>query len=327
MADLVLQFAKAKSNVEASEEDRSNAAAAHQEVRACLEADKALRACGIDTVLIGSYKRHVAICGIKDVDVLSKLPELSRSVEPRRLLAFFVEVLRGAYGDKRVVAQRRSVKIEFPDFGLAVDVVPARPSETSSYIEIPDRAEGWQQTNPEGLTELTTAMNNSYAGEYVPLVKLIRQTRQHHLGKRPGGLYFEILTYHAAQAGLDRRSVAALFTSALRSIAERLRLAVAGVSVPDPTMPGASITIRATEAQMQQAAAKFAQLASHAETALAADKCPAAKAFREILGRNADGDGVLEMPPVCNEDGTPKALDVISAGDRTVPAGDRRFAL
>ena len=221
MADLALQFARAKSNVEASEEDRSNASSAHQEVRYYLETDKALASCGIDTVLIGSYKRHVSISGIKDVDVLSKLPKLSHDVEPKQLLGYFVKVLREVYGDERVQAQSRSVKVEFPDFGLAVDVVPARPSQTSSYIEIPDRSGGWQQTNPEGLTELATAMNNTYGGEYVPLVKLIRQTRRTHLGKRPGGFCFEILTYHAAQGGLDRHCVSALFTSTLASIAEQ----------------------------------------------------------------------------------------------------------
>ncbi len=326
MADLVLQFGKAKSNAKASESDKSNAATAHQDVRVHLEADQTLASCGIDTVLIGSYKRHVAISGIKDVDVLSKLPKLPRDVEPQQLLGYFVKVLRGVYGDERVQAQDRSVKVEFPDFDLAVDVVPARPGQTSGYVEIPDRSGGWQQTNPEGLTELTTAMNNSYDGEYVPLVKLIRQTRRTHLGKRPGGFYFEILTYHAAQGGLDRRSVAALFTSTLARIAERLQLAAAGVAVPDPSMPGKVIEIRATDAQMRQAADKFADLASQAAAALAADKCPAAKAYREILGRNAEGAWIMEMPPGCHEDGTPKTVSTITAGDRTVPAGDRRFA-
>ena len=326
MSDLNLQFTKAKSNVEASESDKSNASAAHQEVRAHLKADETLKSYGIDTVLIGSYKRHVAIRRVKDVDVLSKLPNLSRDAGPRQVLDHFKDVLVAAYGVDRVETQRRSVKVEFPDFGLAVDAVPARPSSHPGYIEIPDRAGGWQVTNPERLTELTTAMNDAYAGEYVPLVKLIRQTRRHNLGDRPGGFYFEILTYHAAQAGLDRRSTVTLFSSALRGIASRLQMAVAGIAVEDPTMPGASISIRTTDAQMQAAATKFADLATAAETAMAADMCPAAKGFREILGRNDDGDWVFEMPAACNEDGTAKNVSFISSGDRTIPAGDRRFA-
>ena len=234
MADLTLQFTKAKSRVEATKEDKANAAKAHQDVRSCLEADGKLQSYGIDTVLIGSYKRRVAIRRVKDVDVLSKLPQLPRDVGPRDLLRYFETVLRDTYGYDRVEAQSRSVKVDFPGFGLAVDAVPARPSMQGAYLEIPDRTEGWEQTNPERFTSLTTAMNDSYDGEYVPLVKLIRQTRRHNLGKRPGGFYFEILTYHAAEAGLDRNSTAALFTSTLRSISDWLTAINAGVPVPDP---------------------------------------------------------------------------------------------
>lgn len=326
MADLTFQFTRAKSNVEASEEDKSNAAEAHKDVRACLEADETLKSYGIDTILIGSYKRHVAIRRVKDVDVLSKLPQVPTDVEPKRLLSDFTNTLKETYGSERVKVQSRSVKVEFPDFGLAVDVVPARLCRNSSYIEIPDRSEGWQQTNPERLTELTTAMNSSYDNDYVPLVKLIRQTRRHNLERRPGGFYFEILTYHAANNGLDRRSTASLFASALRHISRQLNWAVSGYLVPDPTMPGASISIRATDTQMRTAAKKFTDLASKAETALEAADCPAAKAYKEIFGRNDDNEWVFEMPAKCNEDGTAKPLIAVTSGERTIPAGDRRFA-
>lgn len=326
MADLHLQFTRAKSKVEASEEDKSNAAEAHKNVRACLEADETLKSYGIDTILIGSYKRRVAIRRVKDVDVLSKLPHVPTDVEPKRLLSDFTNILKETYGSEQVKVQSRSVKVDFPDFGLAVDVVPARLCRSSSYIEIPDRSEGWQQTNPEQLTELTTEMNRFYDDNYVPLVKLIRQTRRHNLESRPGGFYFEILTYHAAGSGLDRRSTASLFTSALRHIAGQLSLAVSGYPVLDPTMPGESISIRATDIQMRTAAKKFADLASKAEIALEAGDCPAAKAYQEIFGRNDDKEWVFEMPARCNEDGTAKPSIAVSFGERTIPAGDRRFA-
>lgn len=327
MADLNSQFAGAKRRVEATATDKANAKAAHEDVRDCLEDDETLKAYGIDTVLIGSYKRHVAIRRVKDVDVLSKLPELPREVGPRQLLGYFEAVLTDKYGAERVEAQSRSVKVDFPNFGLAVDAVPARPCLNSDYIEIPDRSGGWETTNPEALTELTTAMNNRYDDEYVPLVKLIRQTRRHNLGKRPGGFYFEILTFHAAHSGLDTRTTATLFTTALRSIAAQLQAVVAGVTVLDPTMPGEVISVRVTDAQMRAAADTFAALASKAEAALGAELCPAAKAFREILGRNDDDEWVFEMPPGCNDDGTAKELPrVSSSGDRVIPAGDGRFA-
>ncbi|MFP5321566.1 MAG: SMODS domain-containing nucleotidyltransferase [Acidimicrobiia bacterium] len=329
MATLPTQFTKAKSNVEPERADKENAAAAHADVREHLEADATLKEHGIDTVLIGSYKRQVSIKRVKDVDVLSKLPDLPDDEDVNDLMDHLIAVLQDAYdedgGDPRVAPQDSSIKVEFPDFDMHVDVVPARPA--GNYLEIPDREGGWMETNPEELTSLSSKMNERYNDDYVPVVKLIRQTRRTHLGKRPGGLFFEILTYHAFDAGLDDSSLAALFTGALRSIATQLEAVVAGGDVDDPTRPGEVIKVRVTDAQMRNAAATFAELAQKAEDALAnPETCPAARAYREILGKNDDGDWVFEMPATCNDDGTPKQVALITKGDRHVPAGDSRFA-
>lgn len=329
MAELPVQFTKAKSNVEPQSEDKENAAQAHADVRKCLEQDVTLAEYGIDTVLIGSYRRHVSIRRVKDVDVLSKLSQLPDDVTSQDLLDHFEEVLLGEYGDDRVDRQDRSIKVLFPDFDLYVDAVPARPA--GIYLEIPGQADDddnlWVQTNPEQLTELASRMNERYDDEYVPLVKLVRQTRRTNLGKRPGGLFFEILTYHAFGTGLDDSSIASLFAGALRSIATQLQAVVDGGTVADPTMPGEIITVRVTDKQMATAATAFEALATKAEDALSEkDRCLAARKFREILGKNDDGDWVFEMPANCNEDGTARSFAVLSAGDRHVPAGDGRFA-
>lgn len=335
MPDLPVQFTKAKSNVEPDDVDKANAAAAHADVRAVLEADQKLNDWGVDTVLIGSYKRHVSIRRVKDVDVLSKLPQLPASETPADLLAHVAQVLRSAFdtdAEKRVKRQDRSVKVEFPDFDLHVDVVPARPA--GEYLEIPDKRDdgtiGWRTTNPEELTALSSALNSDYDDEYVPVVKLVRQARRQHLGRqgKPGGLLFEILTYHAFDnGGLDDASTASLFTGALRSVATQLRAVVNGGTVADPTMDGEILSVRATDEEFSAAATAFETLATKAEEALATDdRCAAAKAFREILGKNDDGDWVFEMPATCNDDGTTKSVTVLAAGDRAVPAGDSRFA-
>lgn len=290
MADLNVQFTEAKHRVEATADDKSNAKAAHEDVRGCLETDETLRAYGIDTVLIGSYKRHVAIRRVKDVDVLSKLPGLPRDVGPRQLLEYFVKVLTEEYGAERVEAQSRSVKVEFPGSGLAVDAVPARPCLNSGYIEIPDRAGGWETTNPEALTELTTAMNSRYDDEYVPLVKLIRQTRRHNLAKRPGGFYFEILTYHAANGGLDTRTTAKLFTTALRSIAIQLQSAAAGAAVADPTMPANSRSNSSHSPRRRPRSHRVNARRSH--SSLLGDTRSLRSAARPLLERTTSNDGL-----------------------------------
>lgn len=335
MPELPTQFTKAKSNVEPIDDDKDNAAAAHAEVRAGLESDSELKDWGIDTVLIGSYKRHVSIRRVKDVDVLAKLPNLPLEKTPADVLTHVVKVLRSTFDtddNKRVKRQDRSVMVKFPDFDLHVDVVPARPA--GEYLEIPDKQDdgtiAWKVTNPEKLTSLSSELNSDYDDEYVPVVKLVRQARREHLGRKgkPGGLFFEILTYHAFNDNtLDATSTASLFTGALRSVATQLRAVVDGGDVEDPTMAGAVMSVRATDDEFSDAADVFDDLTAKAETALATeDRCAAAKAFRDIFGKNDDGDWVFEMPATCNDDGTPKSVAVISAGDRAVPAGDGRFA-
>lgn len=323
MAKLIKQFEQACSNVEPEDDDVNNASDAHQQVREALEADEELAALGINTILIGSYKRHVSIRRVKDVDVFSKTDHLD--VTATKALDLFEGVLVDEFGDDGVERQDRSIKVDFPDFDLHVDVVPVRPA--GDYWEIPDRDGEWEETNPDELTKLTIKVNDDFDGRYVPVVKLVRQTRRHNLGKRPGGFFFEILTWHAFDEGLDGDNVAELYVGALRSIANQIDEFVDGGDVADPTMDDATISIRATESQKQKAAEIFADLAAKAEEALADDnKCRTAKAFRDILGKNSDDEWVFPMPAGCNDDGTARAVVATTAGDRHVPAGSRRFA-
>lgn len=322
MALLITQFEKACSNIEPEEDDVTNAVAAHEAVRATLEAAPELADLGIDTVLIGSYRRHVSIRRVKDVDVFSRTDGLDMSGTDT--LDLFERILVDAYGQDRVERQDRSIQVDFPDFDLFVDAVPARP--TGDHWEIPDGDDGWVETNPEVLTTLSTAMNQRYAERYVPVVKLIRQTRRANVGKRPGGFFFEILAYHAFDADVAGDNIPELYVNALAAIADQLDEVVAGGDVVDPTIEGAMITIRVDDDSLEAAATTFRDLGTRAANALADDDhCRAAKAFRDMLGKTSDGTWVFEMPATCNDDGTKRAVGLI-AGDRQVPAGDRRFA-
>ncbi|MEE8601307.1 nucleotidyltransferase [Euzebya tangerina] len=329
MAQLITQFEKACSNVEPDAEDIANAAEAHAAIRDVLDNHPDLVVKGIDTVLIGSYKRHVSIRRVKDVDVLSRTDGLDMTAP--EALDLFEQILchEDAFGEDRVERQDRSIKIGFPDYNLDVDAVPARPA--GEYWEIPDRGATWTKTNPEKLTTLSSTINGTFDGLYVPIVKLIRQSRRANLDRRPGGFYFEILTYHAFNNGLDGDNLPTLFVAAMRSVADQLAEVVNGGDVEDPTMPGEYITVRVTDAQLLAAARKFAALADKAEGALGNDDlCGSALAFREVLGKNSDDEWVFPMPASCNDDGTRKAVATVSstatAGDQDVPAGNRRFA-
>lgn len=105
-----------------------------------LSEDPVLKEWGIKTILIGSYKRHVSIRRVKDVDVLSKLPDLPEGTGPDAVLGAVKGTLLSTCPADRVEPQDRSFKVLFPDFNLYVDAVPARIA--GQYLEIPDRREG-----------------------------------------------------------------------------------------------------------------------------------------------------------------------------------------
>ena len=252
-----------------------------------------------------------------------QLPEVDAAKSSRKVLSEAVRVLTDEYG-ARVEPQDRSVKVQFPSFDMHVDVVPARP--LGDDWEIPDHSErtaGWQKTNPLELAALTTTMNNENSQLYVPVVKLIRQTRRANLDKRPGGLYFEILAYHAFATGCAG-SLPERYVDAVSSIADQLEAVVAGGGLEDPSMEGELIDVRATALQMSTAARVFRSLAARVQAALdTSDDCRAAADFRAILGKRSDDDEwVFPLPEYCNENGTPKYTQ---KGLSYVP-GEGRFA-
>lgn len=262
------------------------------------------------------------------------MDEIGDDVEAKSVLDKFYTVLDAEFavdagGNKRVRRQARSITIDFPEYdGLHVDAVPAR-KRTDGYWEIPTRDGDWQTTNPEKLTELKSEMNETYGGDYVRLVKLVRQTRRTILDRRPGGLFVEMTMYDAcAMSSVSTVNLTLGYVTALEAIADYLEDKVSwGRALPDPTMPGYLLTFRATDNQWETARDKFRSAAAKARAAYDEDDSgKAAVKFRELLGTNGDGDIVFPMPAGYNEDGTKKeSAALITPGSPRVPAGDRRF--
>jgi hypothetical protein len=314
MERLEEQFEGALARIEVSGPKRDRAIKAHEEMRGVLEADPKLQEWGIETVLIGSYARRTGIYPGKDVDVFVKLTKLTtESAEPATVYNRVRDVLVDHYGD-RAKPQVRSIKVEF-DFdgdGFAVDAVPAVrmgerwgiPRRKTELWESPDVAERWVETDPEKLAELTTERNKSPKvgpqGAYVPTVKLVRQTRRHHLGdQKPAGLYFEILTFWAFQSGaITGDCFAEILAQTLRAVAAQL---ASGEATTDPVL-GRPYKPTPERNDLANAAEKFDELAAKAEEALRADKCKAAALWREILGKNGRG-WVFGLPAGCDEQG------------------------
>lgn len=336
MAILSSQFEQALQSIEPSSSDKDNAATAHQIVRDILLAAEELEDWGLNPILIGSYKRNVSIKRVKDVDVFCRMEDIGSEVLASTVLDQFHEVLDRSFGvddegNERVIRQARSLKVEFSEFDeLHVDAVPAR-LRSDGYWEIPTKDGDWQQTNPDKLTELKTTMNEEYEGKYVPLVKLVRQTRRAVLGRgsHPGGLFVEMCLYDACLHNkVSKKGLTLGYVTALEAIADFIEDKVAwGHSLPDPTMSGHTLSFRAEEDEWETARDEFRSAAIIARQAYdEEDSGKAAILFRNLLGENGDGDVVFPMPDGYNEDGSKKDSAVlITPGSPNVPAGDRRF--
>lgn len=344
MATLATQFKAALGRIE-PKTDAKNAAKAHKKVTEALEADEWLTDLGVSTFLIGSYGRDVSIRRVKDVDVFARLENATSSLRPGEILDHVTDVLEDAFPGC-VERQHRSVKIEFPDYGLSVDIVIARPcvDHPDDHWQIPEKIEddgraSWVETNPTEMGELTTAANKDFllsadnpdSGVYVPMVKLIRQIRRTWVDDQPGGYYFEVLTYHAFQdLQPEENTVADYLCVVLREIADRLPDYV-DEGPDDPTLDDRTIKTKTTAEQIEAAAGRIAEAADLAEKALKEqDTCKSAALWRDLLGQTQQTDepeDVFPLPDYCNADGTTKSSSSTRVkGAPAVPAGRDRYA-
>lgn len=319
METLHTQFSKALSNIEISDARRQRAIAAHTEIQDSLASDKTLRDWGIKSRLIGSYSRHTAIHPGKDVDVFARLENLDTITSPEVVYQRVKDVLVSKYG-RRATPQARSIKVEFPsgggpDASFAVDAVPAVRSDKRWAIPAKDpnlwtdSPSRWAVTDPERFGALSSDLNRAAWSPtvqghdaYKPVVKLMRQVRETHLGDlKPGGLYIEFATYDVWSSGLVRgREWSRLLAATLGAVASRFDVA--------PTQPlrdpglGTPVDPKLDEAVWLSAAQIFHRLAGLAAVALSADRCAAAAKWREILGKNVRGQ-VFPLPPGCDARG------------------------
>lgn len=312
---LTRQFKDALSQIEPGD-DAEHAAEAHAEVRDVLHDHADLVEWGLHSVLIGSYRREVSIRRVNDVDVFCELPSLPEEQDPQDLLDKFACLLADKYGD-RVTKNDRSVKVDFPDFDMHVDVVPARCA--GDEWEIPDRDGGWEKTHPVRFSDLSTARNQEYNDKYVPVVKLLRQTRRALLGEaKPGGFFVEVAAYHAFASIPDSSSddspssTAEYYTVALEKMVPILRDHADGVArLMNPAIPDQELHVRATQTELDAIADEWDQAATNAREALeSGNDQDAARTFKRLLGQNSDGVDVFEVPRA------------VSAGHRSLPSGE-----
>ena len=321
MANLRSQFEQALTNIEINGQKRKRAIDAHTEIRELLQQDQQLKEWGVEPLLIGSYGRDTGIYPGKDVDVFLRFTRLDTKAEPRAVFNAVWRVIVRKYGQYgqgggRAQQQARSVKVLFPDRDrisggdFSVDAVPAVRRGELWAIPTKDQnrwveGEGrWVTTGAVLFGDLSTALNQSASSPkvgdrsaYKPIVKLVRQIRETHLGdKRPGGLYLEFVTFEAWRSGLVAGSEwDVLLARTLQCIADRFRLA--GVNpLLDPVL-GTPVDPPLSAGQVEQAAAIFGKQAAAANRALLMNDTDAATEWRKILGGNDRANPVLLYPP------------------------------
>lgn len=340
------QFGDAVRNVTLHGEKAKRAQDAQREVRAVLEADPTLKEWGIDPILIGSYARQTARYPGKDVDIFLRLLNRTNRFDPEIIYNRVRDVLVDEYGPTerggRVTQQARSLKIDFAapnlpdDQQFSVDAVPAVKWGDTGHWGIPNRNRDlwrkdesrWIQTNPVQFAADTNALAVSDqtptvdgANAYRPVVRLMRQIRHVHLGDaRPGGLAVEVGCFHAWKTGsISGGSYAELLASTLDAVAAEFRKA-ADKGLADPVF-GTKMQPELSPSQWNDAAWRLEDFAAMGRDALAADKCRAAKIWRDILGTNDRGQ-VLPLPDGCDAAGFPiRAVTAVGAVGSNDPRG------
>ncbi|WP_229052485.1 nucleotidyltransferase [Aeromicrobium sp. Leaf350] len=327
METLHQQFEDAVRNVTLHGEKAKRAQEAHIEVRKLLESDTTLKEWGVDSVLIGSYARQTARYPGKDVDIFLRLQNRTNRHDPEIIYEQVRNVLVNQYGDieagGRVTEQPRSLKVDFANPNLpadqqfSVDAVPAVRWGDSGHWGIPNRDRDlwradesrWIQTNPVQFATETNALAVSAAtpivagtNAYRPVVRLMRQVRHVHLGDaRPGGLAFEVASFHAWNSSdVLGDSYAELLISTFDAVAAEFRSAVE-TGLADPVF-GTRMQPELSSDQWNGAAWRLEDLARQGREALESSKCRAAKIWRDILGTNDRGP-VLPLPDGCDAAG------------------------
>ena len=173
-----------------------------EDVRSFLK-DHSFETVAPHTRLTGSYFRDTAILEIKDVDVLLFLPEDQTARTPNAVLRDVKKAL-DEYPDARaeVSGQRRSVRLDLPDEGFQLDIVPAyAPNDTHDPLKVPDREQTkWIDSNPLGYADLLTELNQEHGAKVVPLVKLFKAWRDAQMANRkPKSYVLEAMVFYAVR--------------------------------------------------------------------------------------------------------------------------------
>jgi hypothetical protein len=245
------RFTEFLQDIEPSPTTKSQAASAHEAMRAYLADHTELGKRHVKTYLSGSYRRDTGIrpkieAGVvlrPDVDIIV-VTDHTLDDSPKTVLEELFSAIGEGYDDIRL--QTRSVGVTTS--AVDMDVVPIiEPyGDGSGSLFIPDRAlVKWLSTNPPRHTSWTTEVNADAGGRFKPLAKLFKWWRRHNptSGRQPKGFVIECIV--AACMDRSETHYGALFTKTLETIVSKFSFQVLLGVVPqidDPGVAGSSVT-------------------------------------------------------------------------------------
>lgn len=246
--------------------------------------------------LAGSYGRDTAHLDIKDVDVLLFLPEDQLERTPNAALRQVKEVLDGYPGAAvETSSQRRSVRMDFPDENLRLDIVPVvAKNGLDKPLSVPDRpAAEWIKSDPLGYAERLSRANQKHNCKLVPLVKLIKTWRDVQMKtRRPKSYVLEVLVLYAVENGditLNENStaqnVADFFAHIAAKYDDLMENGTESPRVSDPMIPSNYITKHWERSHFETFMRRIGEADKAAHKALETDDDDAASAeWAKVFG-------------------------------------------
>lgn len=194
--ELRSHFDKFLSNIEPSQNQKSQAITGHSTLRERLQNDEDFKKFYVYSFLSGSYGRHTAISPINDVDIIV-ITSMNHTWDPSLVLSVLERVLKKYYPGK-TKRQTRSIGVELSY--ITMDVVPAITTNgIDDMIKIPDRElKEWKKTNPRKFAKLSSDLNDKNDGNHIPLVKALKEWREVNFPEenKPKSYLLECLVYY-----------------------------------------------------------------------------------------------------------------------------------
>lgn len=247
-------FREFLSNIEPSSQQVEYAKQAHIPLREYLSNDVTFKSCFKNSFLYGSYRRHTAICNIKDIDIviINDLDVNSLDNTPDKVLKRLKASLHNYYDQVDDTSyQRRSIRVNNPlpehtDCLMTMDIVPAiAPNGEDQPLLIPDRElDRWIISNPKGHIQKISEKNEECDKTFVHLVKILKWWWKYQcllkqpkvVRPKPKGFWIESLVYTTINP--NNTYYADHFISVLETISLRFPDRNFVPTLPDIGLPG-----------------------------------------------------------------------------------------